>query len=324
MPYTFKQGDAILSTTMESFWLYCSFAIEDETNYVTIQDGYLAVYFSQQNDLPEIMRPPRPEEPVVNCVIERDPGSKRKIELKNLALIGSRLAEFANERSYLHLYRFEINKLPDWIGEIGWQSNYKNPDQNDDHTELLDRLLTFDSVKDRHVYWTSIEESYRSIKTLSLATAFTGNQSVFKSLIAAHDKKFPTLTLSSEWHGNTEFTFPSTSDEVPDTAHQGFAMIAEGAFAALPLASELDSSVAEDSWFFGRGAGAAPILKRLSNLVYNYPTEYLDGGLRRYLFQSKNSAASSVIPTTRDNPFEVLHIRGMNDERMSSVISDKK
>jgi hypothetical protein len=322
MPYTFKQGDETLSTTMESFWLYCSFAVEDQTNVVTIQDGYLAVYFSQQNDHPEIRRPKR--DAGVNCAIERDPGSQRKIELKNLSLIGSRLSEYANERSYLHLYRFEVNHLPDWIGEpIGWQANYRNPAANDDHTPLLDRHVSFGSVKDRHVYWTSVEESFRSIKTLSLATAFTGDQSLFKSLIAAHNEPFPTLTLTSDWHG-TEYQFPSTSDEVPDTAHQGFAMIAEGAFAALPLASELDSSVEEDSWLFGRGAGAGPILKRLSNLVFNYPTEALEGGLRRYLFQSKNSAASSVIPTTRDNPFELLHIRGMNDERMSSVISDKR
>ena len=317
MPYTFKQGESILTTTMESFWLYCSFDIEDETNFVTIQDGYLAVYFSQQNDHPGIERPKR--DAGITCEIERE--SQRRITLKNLSLIGSRLAEFANERSYLHLYRFETNHLPEWI-DIDWSANYRNPTANDDHTPLLDRQMSFGSVNNRHVYWLSAEESFRSIKTLSLATAFTGGQSLFKDLVNAHNVPFPTLTLTSDWHG-TEYQFPNTSDEVPDTAHQGFAMIAEGAFAALPLASELDSSVSEDSWFFGRGAGAAPILKRLSNLVYNYPTQYLEGGLRRYLFQSKNSAASSVIPTTRDNPFELLHIRGMNDERMSSVISDE-
>lgn len=317
MAYTFTHNGDVLCSTMESFWLYCSFDIEDETNFVTVQDGYLAVYFSQQNEEPAIARPSR--ERGIACEISRE--SHRVINLRNLSLIASRMAEFGNERSYLHLYRFDNNKLPDWI-DIGWSSNYRNPDHNDDYTPLLDRKVSFDNVVDRHVYWMSIEESFRGIQTLSLATPFMG-KSIFADIIQAHNKEIPTLRLKSDWHG-TEWEFPNKAEDVADSTQQGFVMVSEGAFASMPLSAELDSSVAEDSWFFGRAAGAAPILKRLSTLVYDYPTEYLDGGLRRYLFQARNTSASSVIPTTRDNPFEVLHIRGMNDERMSSVISDRR
>lgn len=317
MPYEFKQESDVLSSTMESFWLYASFQIEDATNFLSIQDGYLAVYFSQQNEDPAIARPKR--DAVISCEITRD--SARSIRLENLSLLASRMAEYTNERSYLHLYRFNTNKLPDWI-KIEWAGTYKNPEHNDDHTPLLDRTLSFDSVADRHVYFLSIEENFQAVNGITVATPFL-EKSIFADIIQANTKEIPTLTIKSDWHGGS-WDFPNPAEEARDTALEGFVMVAEGAFAALPLSAGLDSTVEEDSWLFSRSAGAPPILKRLSELVYSYPTESLQGGLRRYLFNAKNSAQTSVIPTTRDNPFEVLHIRNMNDDRMSSLIADRK
>ena len=116
-------------------------------------------------------------------------------------------------------------------------------------------------------------------------------KSIFADIIQANTKEIPTLTIKSEWHGGN-WDFPNPAEEARDTALEGFVMVGEGAFAALPLSSSLDSTVNEDSWLFSRAAAAPPILKRLSELVYAYPTEDLQGGLRRYLFNAKNTTCS--------------------------------
>lgn len=323
MAYEFTQDGEVLCSTLESFWIYTSFNVEQSTNIVQIQDGYLAVYFSQQSPVkgktgPALARPKR--EQAATCEIKGSSG-KNSIRLSNLTLLGSRSAEFRNERSYLHVYRFDVNQLPDWF-KADWYSNFQITPDNDDQTDFIERTLDFDSVSERQVFWFSYEENFQGISSVTLATPFLG-KNIFNDIIQKNNKDMPTLKINSKWH-QQNWDFPSNADQVRDSAKQGFVMITEGAFSALPLSAELDSSVDLDSWYFGRSAGGAPIIKRLSELVFTYPTENSHGGLRRYLFNSQRSDASAVIQTTKHPPYEIFHLRGLNDERIGKIVSDKK
>lgn len=322
MAYEFIQDGDVLSETLESFWLYTSFDLEQSTNFLDIKGGFMAVYFSQQPPVkggsgPALSRPKR--EHIGSIEIKAPSG--QSIRLSNLSLLYSRMTEYRNERGYLHIYRFDVNQLPDWF-KSDWYKDYQITPNNDDQTEFMERTVDFDSVKEHEVYWLAMEESGEAIQTLTFATPFLGNN-IFNDIIQTHTKEIPKLTINSKWHGQT-WEFPSSADQVRATAKEGWVMVTEGAFSALPLCAALDGKTPMSSWFFNDQSGGSDVMLKLSNLIFDYPTENSHGGVRRFLLNSQESGASSVIKTTKHPPYELFHLRDINDERMGKIISDKK
>jgi hypothetical protein len=243
--------------------------------------------------------------------------------MSNLRLLRSRQAEFRNERSYLHLYRFEDHMKPDWF-KSDWNKDYIITQNNDDQTEYMERTLDFESVKEREVYWLAIEESSEAIQSLTACMPFLGNN-IFNDILQAHKQSMPQLTINSKWHGQS-FEFPSSSDQVRNRNKrtQGWVMITEGAFSSLPLSADLDSTTEQKSWTLPGTTDGADIIQKLSQVIYDYPIENQHGGIKRYLFNSQESGGSAVIKTTKHPPYELFHIREINDDRMNTIISDKK
>ncbi len=307
MAYEVKHGGEVLSTTNESWWLYCPFDVDQNSLHVQIKDGYLATYFSQQGERPAIKKPLR--ETYSTCEIKDSAGNT--LSLKNLTLIKSRLAEFSNEICHLDLWRFEQDKLPDWFSG-DWNPTFRNPEENDDGTPFLEHTLSFDSIEDRHINWLSVKESFKTISSISLVIPFLG-KSIFNDMIKNHDKELPKLQIKSR-HG--EWSFPQSAEDVIDTGMQGFVMVAEGGFTAIPLDD------AFDDWFFGRGAGGEEVMTKLTQVVFNFPTHDIQGGIQRHLYNSRITQRNSVIPVTRNKPFELLHLRGINDDQRDALIND--
>lgn len=321
MAYKFTQDGDVLCETLESFWLYTGFDVS-QVNEIEVKGGFMAVYFSQQPPVkggsgPTLGRPKRQH--IKTCEITSPKG--QSIRLSNLSLLYSRLTEYRNERGYLHLYRFDSYALPDWVS-AQWYKEYLITPNNDDQTELMERTLDFGSVKGREVFFTSVEESGEAIMALTVATPFLGSN-MLTDILQANKKEFPKLTINSKWHGQS-WEFPSPADQVRDSAKEGWVMVTEGAFSALPLSAALDGRINLGSWFFNDQSGGADVMQRISDLVFAYPTENSHGGIRRYLFNSQESGASSVIKTTKHPPYELFHLRDINDDRMSKIISDKK
>ncbi len=322
MAYTFTQDGQVLCETLESFWIYNSFDVQPSTNILEIKGGFLAVYFSQQPPTekgtgPAVTRPKRDH---IDSIEIKDAGGQT-ITLTNLSLLYSRLTEYRNERGYLHLYRMESFMLPDWF-KCEWYKDYQITPKNDDQTEFMERTIDFDSVKEREVFALSMEESGEAIMGLTMVMPFLGDN-MFNDILQAHKKEFPKLTINSKWHGQT-FEFPDPAEQVRVSSKEGWNMICDGAFSALPMSAELDGRVDLNSWFFNDQSGGADVMSRLSTLVASYPTEDSHGGINRRIYNSKETGASAVIKTTKHPPYELFHMRDINDERMGKIISDKK
>lgn len=307
MAYEFKHAGEVLSTTCESFWLYTSFDVDQNSLHVQIKDGYLATYFSQQGNKPAVKKPLR--ETYSTCEIKDSAGNT--LSLKNLTLVKSRLAEYSNEIGCLHLFRFEQDKCPDWFSG-DWNPAFANPTENDDGTPFLEHHFSFDSIEDRHLNWISVKESFKTISSISVVTPFLG-KSIFNDIIKNHDLEIPKLKVKSR-HG--EWSFPQGVEDVIDTGMQGFVMVAEGGFSAIRLDD------AFDEWFFGRGAGGEEVMTQLTKCVFDFPTNDIQGGIQRQLYNSRITQRNSVIPVVRNKPFEMLHLRGINDDQRDKLIND--
>ncbi len=322
MAYEFKQDGEVLCETLESFWLYTSFDHNQATNFVEIKGGYLAVYFSQQPPVkggsgPSLARPKREH---IGSIEIKDAGGQT-ITLSNLSLLYSRFTEYRNERGYLHLYRFDNYALPDWF-KAEWYKDYLITPDNDDQTEFMERTLDFDSVKEREVFALAMEETGEAIMALTVVMPFLGDN-IFNDILAAHKKEIPKLTINSKWHGQT-WEFPSPADQIRDSSKEGWVMICDGAFSALPMSAELDGRVEMGSWFFNDQSGGADVMQKLSTLVASYPTGDSHGGINRHVYNVKETGASGVIKTTKHPPYEIFHLRDINDDRMDKIVSDKK
>ena len=295
MPYTWKTGTTTLTERLESFWLYIDFAI-GQNRRVKVQDGYLAIYVSQQSG------PPRATKPAgTNRDITLQDEADNKIVLKHADLILSRLVEYGNEFNHLHLYKFDDGQSKaTWVTATAqdWKPAFKNPTTNDDRKPFWNHTLDFGTVKTRYVYSMIATENATGTQSLASIMPFLSPSAL--ATVLSNDKKvMPPLAITVQKRPAWNY-FPKDAKTFAGDV-TGFVMVAQGAFKAIDLGAELASWHVPPS-----KTSTEQIFDRLTGLVHRFPR------LRRTLDSASSTLDNSIVPVMPAVPVEVMYLNNLN------------
>lgn len=306
MPYTLIEkkatGEVTVTDSLESFWLFYNFIIDQATKVIDIRRGFCAVYISKQSGLPNIKSLNDGDSGINNDrkleIINR---GNHKVILNKLRLVDSRFSQFSNEESQLHLFDFSPfnpDKL-EWINAQGWSPTFTNSTKNDNHTEFIKQLFSFNDIKDRQIFWLSTQSNSNGTERVTLALPFV-SKPLLTNLLSSHNQPCPEIKISVD---EKNWTYSKSADPNLPGAVEGFIMVAEGAFKSIALSGEIDDVLKQNS----AAVPSEEIMVYLSKIVQNYPTP-----IKRNLITVANTKSDSVVPSSPQLPIEILYLEHLN------------
>ncbi len=320
MPYiwskTGKPTSTELTARLESFWLYYDFVVDRGNRQITIGDGYYAVYLSQASGPPAVLKPAAADRDFT-----LDDTAGNVVQLKHAALIQSRVVEYSNEFNHLHVFKFDdAANATTWIDASGWNPGFTNPDTNEGNRVFWPHTATFGAYEakkgekpkagapaaspgftERYVYWLMARENASGTRALGAVMPFL-NPSCLSHILSGDNKVMPPLKLKVQSRPDWTY-FPTGVKTFPGDV-KGYVMVAQGAFKAIDLSSELES------WHLQGPSGPTEevlVADRLADLVHRA------GKLRRTLETCDDTKHDSVIPASPDGPVEVLYLDSLNN-----------
>jgi hypothetical protein len=309
MSYTLVQtspGNINVTEDLESFFLCYRFNVDTGKKFL-LQQGFFAVYISQKSG-----------PPLVQSLYDDSELGKgdqeRKLELSNTAghkilvnyprLVNSRFSQFSNEISQLHLFEFNNNlsaqQKNNSIDTKGWTPDFNSPQENDDGIYFLEQTLSFADVKSRYVYWLASQTNSSKTERFALAVPFVST-SLIGTICGLHNQFFPKVEISVD---GKLWSYPDSNQGGGQGALQGFVMVVDGAFKAIPLSVEIDTLCE----LIGPQGNNNAIISYLSRLVHSYPTK-----VSRNLSTVSNTQNNSIILSDPKLPIEILYMEGLNE-----------
>lgn len=313
MSYKLKQTSpesVEVTSNLESFCFFYSFKV-NQSKIVELQKGYFAVYISQRSGKPFIQSfydNSNEEKKNVYRKLEISNLAEQKISINDALLANSRLSQFSNEVSQLHLFELfdEEEARQDCIDTKGWTPKFKNPTQNDDGKYFLRQTFSLGQATDRYIYWLAEQANNKKTERFSVAVPFIAN-SLTGTILALHKQELPKIQIIAD-----EKTWPYPKEqELPTQKLRGYVMVAEGAFKAIPLTGEVDNLMQQTT----SNKTSEEILTYLSQIVHGYPTP-----ISRTLNTAAITKSNSVVPSEPELPIEVLCLEGLNSESPVDMI----
>lgn len=342
MPYSIyrgeKPGKAAWMASTESFWAYVDFDVTQRGGIVGVSRGYWAVCTSGDGRRVPIGQPQF--DALSTYTIQGPHGGL--IRFRDSTLIASIETEFGNEFANLHLFRFPLppDAPPDggedapadeapaaegapisWLDLSGWNVVHDEPKIADDRTDLLvQRVSLKGHLRPRYTAARRMVFSGPArMSSLSLLLPFD-DASCIKAIQALNGQPMPLLTLSAAKKpareaadevslGGPRLLFESENyaagRALPGQPH-GFAMIAHGAFKAIPWAEV-------GQWYLRRSQ-PHEILDRLERTVvaYNQTSTDRPQPFVRTLETADETRRNAIIPQSPDDPVEVFHLRELS------------
>jgi hypothetical protein len=323
MPYTWTKAGppaTALTARLQSFWIYYDFVVSRTTRQITVGDGYYAVYLSQASGPPGVLKPTPDDR---DFTIADTAGGT--IQLKHAALIQSRLVEYSNEFNHLHVFKFdEAEDATGWIDTTGWNPAFTNPTKNEANRVFWPHTVALGTYEqkqggakkaggggkgaaaspgftDRYVYWLMSRENAAGTRSVGMVMPFL-NPSCLSHILSGDDKVMPPLKIKVQSRAEWQY-FPTGVRTFPGDV-KGYVMVAQGAFKATDLSSELEA------WHFAgeKGTGKESLVAdRLADLVHR------SSEMRRTLETCDDTEHDSVIPPSPDGPVEVLYLDSLNN-----------
>lgn len=298
---------------LESFFLCYHFNVEAGGKTFQLQKGFFAVYLSQKSG-PPFIQSLYNDNDLGKEDEERDLElSNRggyKVAVKSTRLVNSRFAQFSNEVSQLHLFEFtdlDDQKKKESINTKEWTPQFKTPLKNDNDRYFLKHTLSFNSVKDRYVYWLSTQTNANGTERFAVAVPFIAT-SVIGTTVALHNEKFPKVEISVD---GKSWSYPKGGEDDVEGNLKGFVIVADGAFKAMELNSNIDK-LCELS---GQQTNTDEVMNYLSQVVHKYPTK-----LCRNLNTISNTKDNSIVLSEPNLPIEILYMEGINSDNPMPLI----
>ena len=307
MSYILSSGDnwdPLGPPKFESFWLWQNFNVDAATGVVQVTKMYFAVYFS---DTSQNVGFTRPEPAVSQYRIADSKQPKCSFDLLHSGRIDSTSVEFSNESGQLHLFQFKnqpAEKIhpPTWMNAGAWAPTYANPTQNQNPINpFLSHKVTFGKLTDRHVDAILSREDNKGTNSLLAAIPFASN-SIFSQILlqdnllmpALHFERQPPGVGGPKWSYFAGSPLPGNVD--------GYAMVAKGAFQAMPF----NWGLRKWNDLKDPGFNPADIMDRLWSVIHG-STEF-----RRTLHSASDTLRDSVFKVNADIPVELLYLENLN------------
>jgi hypothetical protein len=308
MPYTLTQAAVAQmeqpevtiaeGKTCESFFLYFQFVITAATRVVTVNYGRFAAYVSGTTSEAHFEPPWAGPQ---NLQIS-DTGMQQ-VTLSHVQHVRSRPVGFSNEESRLHLWEF-VPHTPaaTWLNEGAYTPPFTAPNSNRDGATFRGRALTCGAaVQSRYAYTVLSGEDVGGTAMLAVVMPYL-NSSVAATILTHDNRVLPTLILERPVLGNWVYP-PAGSTALPGDA-VGYVLVAQGAFKAIDLSSELDD------WYIPAAAQVTheQFAARLAALAHRAASQRLS----RNLETAHDNDHNAVIHASPDMPVEVLYLKDLN------------
>lgn len=298
-----------VSTSVESFWLYCEFAVDQANCQLTVQNGYFA-FLDTRKGMPS-------QKPMGWGTVDlsvKGPAGVGGFELIDLTPLRHAGWQIPSESAQLHFSKFKNTAPSRWLDASGWAG--VNP---------LDAIVAgLNDTEDKNFHKIELGGDGERRASLLLAETTAGGTDQFAACVpmspkpliqtilknASHGadaRHMPTLktktsyNLDSSGHGWDHFT--GTKSAIPGGV-VGYALIAQGAFKSV-MTGELDD------WFMAAADGWTPerIFRKLKGTVQLSPP--VPRGLHNLL----NVDISTIVQPGQSSPTEVVFLKGLNSSQ---------
>jgi hypothetical protein len=297
MPHTWKPstGAGALTGKLESFFFYFDFEVKPNNRRVTVNDGYFAVYLSQQSGPPAASKPDGAAR-----AFDIQDEDRNVIKVQNADLIVSRLVEYSNEFNRLHVYKFDNGVQKNtWINTSQFAPTFVNPTSNQNRRPFWNHTLNFDSIQSRYIHWLLAKENAKGTQTAAMVTPLLA-PSLLGSILAKDGQVMPGLSIAVQSRPAWTY-FPAGSRDLPGNV-RGYVMIAQGAFKAISLGRDIET------WHIAPNTlSPEEVAERLTEVVHRASS------LRRTIEIADETMHDSVIPSSPDGPIELLYLDNLND-----------